>query len=66
MNKRQLYTVGHSNQSIEVFFQLLESQRIDTILDVRSMPYSKYTPQFNEEALKVPETSISKEEYEQE
>lgn len=53
MNKRQLYTVGHSNQSIEVFFQLLESQRIDTILDVRSMPYSKYTPQFNEEALKA-------------
>lgn len=53
MDKRQLFTVGHSNQSIEEFFQLLESQRIDTILDVRSMPYSKYTPQFNEEALKA-------------
>lgn len=53
MSKRQLLTVGHSNQSIEEFFQLLESQRIDCILDVRSMPYSKYTPQFNEESLKT-------------
>jgi len=53
MDKRQLFSVGHSNQSIEEFFQLLESQRIDCILDVRSMPYSKYTPQFNEELLKA-------------
>ncbi len=52
MVKRQLFSVGHSNQSIEEFYQLLESQRIDCILDVRSMPYSKYTPQYNEEALK--------------
>ena len=52
MDKRQLFSVGHSNQSIEEFHQLLESQRLDCILDVRSMPYSKYTPQFNEEALK--------------
>ena len=52
MDKRQLFSVGHSNQGIEEFYQLLESQRIDCILDVRSMPYSKYTPQFNEDALK--------------
>ena len=52
MDKRQLFSVGHSNQSIEEFYQLLESQRIDCILDVRSMPYSKYTPQFNEEVLR--------------
>ena len=52
MNKRLLFSVGHSNQSIEEFLQLLESQRIDCILDVRSIPYSKYTPHFNEETLK--------------
>lgn len=52
MTKRQLFSAGHSNQSLEEFYQLLESQRINCILDVRSMPYSKYTPQFNEEALK--------------
>lgn len=53
MESRQLFSVGHSNQSIEKFFQLLESQRIDCILDVRSMPYSKFTPHFNEESLRV-------------
>lgn len=53
MDKRQLFSVGHSNQSIEEFYELLESQRIDCILDVRSMPYSKYTPQYNEEPLKA-------------
>ena len=52
METRLLFSVGHSNQSIEEFYQLLESQRINCILDVRSMPYSKYTPQFNEEAVK--------------
>lgn len=52
METKQLFSVGHSNQSIEEFFQLLETHRIDCILDVRSMPYSKYTPQFNEETLK--------------
>jgi hypothetical protein len=53
METKQLFSVGHSNQSIEEFYQLIESQRIDCILDVRSMPYSKYTQQFNEEVLKV-------------
>lgn len=52
MEKRRLFSVGHSNQSIEEFFQLLEFQKIDCILDVRSMPYSKYTPHFNEDSLK--------------
>ncbi|MBR5963925.1 MAG: DUF488 domain-containing protein [Bacteroidaceae bacterium] len=53
MEERQLFSVGHSNQSIEDFFQLLESQKIDCVLDVRSLPYSKYTPHFNEGPLKT-------------
>lgn len=53
MENRQLFSIGHSNQSLEEFFQLLVSQRIDCIIDVRSMPYSKYTPQFNEENLRT-------------
>lgn len=52
MNKETLYTVGHSNQSLEEFLYLIRSQNIDCIIDVRSMPYSKYSPQFNSEALK--------------
>ena len=52
MDKKQIFSVGHSNQSIDEFFMLLQSQNIDCILDVRSLPYSKYTPHFNEEPLK--------------
>lgn len=50
--KQLIYTVGHSNQSAEEFLQLIKPLGIDCIIDVRSMPYSKYTPQFNEDVLK--------------
>lgn len=53
MNREILYTVGHSNQTFEEFMQLLIPHEIDCIIDVRSMPYSKYTPQFNSEQLKA-------------
>ena len=53
MEKEILYTVGHSNQTFEEFMQLLKPHSIDCIIDVRSVPYSKYTPQFNSEVLKA-------------
>lgn len=52
MKKETLYTVGHSNQSQDELLDLIKSQSIDCIIDVRSMPYSKYTPQFNSEVIK--------------
>jgi uncharacterized protein (DUF488 family) len=48
-----LYTVGHSNQSFEEFAEMLQSQKIGVIVDVRSVPASKYTPQFNKEPLQI-------------
>ena len=53
MDKETLYSVGHSNHSFEEFLQLIEAQGIDCIIDVRSMPYSKHTPQFNSDVLKA-------------
>ena len=50
--EKTLYTVGHSNQTKEEFLDLVKSQDIDCIIDVRSVPYSKYTSQFNSEVLK--------------
>ena len=47
-----MYTVGHSNQSQEEFLGLLRSHDVNCIVDVRSVPASKYTPQFNMEPLK--------------
>lgn len=48
----QLYTIGHSNFPEEHLFELLKSFNIDYVLDVRSTPYSRYTPQYNSDVLK--------------
>ena len=44
-----IYTVGHSNHEIAEFIKLLKLHNITAIADVRSAPYSQYTPQFNRE-----------------
>ncbi len=49
---KQLYTIGHSIHKIEDFISLLKKHNINTIVDVRSMPYSKFAPQYNKELLK--------------
>lgn len=43
----QLYTIGHSNHTMECFIRLLEDNGIVTLVDVRSAPVSRYNPQFN-------------------
>lgn len=50
MNK--IFTVGHSNGSAEELLSLLTSAGIDCVVDVRSVPASAYTPQFNKEYIK--------------
>ncbi len=47
----EIYTVGHSTQSIEKFLGLLQKQGVTAIADVRSTPYSRFNPQFNREDL---------------
>lgn len=44
-------TVGHSTHSIDAFVDLLLRHQVTAIADVRSTPYSRFTPQFNREAL---------------
>lgn len=46
-----LYTIGHSTIKVEDFINLLKKFHIDYLLDVRSIPYSKYAEQFNREKL---------------
>ncbi len=47
-----IYTIGHSTHTIERLIELLKSQSITAVCDVRSRPYSRMNPQFNREALK--------------
>ena len=49
----EVFTVGHSNRAIESFLELLRLHRISAIADVRSMPYSRFVPQFNREELRT-------------
>jgi uncharacterized protein (DUF488 family) len=51
MGPLAIWTVGHSNHSIEAFMGLLEKQNIEFVADVRSYPYSRFAQQFNREGL---------------
>lgn len=46
-----VHTVGHSNHPIERFVGLLRAVGIATLADVRSIPASRFCPQFNRAAL---------------
>src|ERR1041385_5749550 len=49
--ERILYSIGHSNHAWETFLGLLQTHRIDVLVDTRSHPHAGYTPHFNREAL---------------
>lgn len=49
----ELFTIGHSNHTIEVFIGLLKKYEITAVADVRSQPHSRYFPQFNTSELKT-------------
>src|SRR5580765_4548637 len=51
MDAMTLWTVGHSNKSIEEFLDLLKSQQIELLADVRRFPGSRRLPHFNQENL---------------
>ena len=52
MGVYRLYSIGHSSQSLEDFLNLLAVHGVNCVIDVRSIPASKYSPQFNQESLK--------------
>ena len=47
----QIYSIGHSDHTIEAFLDLLRQQMVAVIVDVRSQPYSRWAAQFNRENL---------------
>ena len=46
-----LYTIGHSNHTISHFIALLKRHKINMVVDVRSLPYSRYCSQFNKNVI---------------
>ena len=46
-----VYTVGHSTRPIDAFITLLAAHGVTALADVRTVPKSRYNPQFGGEAL---------------
>lgn len=49
---KELYTIGHSSHNLNYFLYLLRKFRINSVVDIRSVPFSKYVPHFNKDRLK--------------
>jgi uncharacterized protein (DUF488 family) len=52
-------TVGHSTHEISYFIGLLRSNSVTAVADVRSVPASRYSPQFNRAPLERSLSSVS-------
>ncbi len=46
-----LYTIGHGNHPIDRFIELIHDAGIELVIDVRSVPFSRFAPQFNKSRL---------------
>lgn len=46
-----VYTIGHSTRPISEFIELLQSQRITQLVDIRTIPRSRHNPQYAAENL---------------
>lgn len=47
----EIFTIGHSTHPIDRFVALLQGLSVEVLADVRSMPFSRFNPQFNRESL---------------
>ncbi len=55
-----IYTIGHSTRTQGELLGLLKQHRIELLLDIRRIPYSRHNPQFNREEMvkAIPEGGI--------
>ena len=49
--KLPIYTIGHSNRTLDDFLELLKANRVELVVDIRKMPKSRSNPQFEGVAL---------------
>ncbi len=53
MTKSTIYSIGHGRKAVEDLIKELKSFSIQYLLDIRSKPYSKWSPQFNQSVLEM-------------
>lgn len=49
--KPTIKSIGHSNKPISLFLDTLQEHNIEVVVDVRTIPRSRFSPHFNETAL---------------
>ncbi|MGZ4863112.1 MAG: DUF488 domain-containing protein [Halobacteriota archaeon] len=56
----RIYSIGHSNRSLQDFISILSHYAVLTVIDVRSHPHSLANPHFDKEVLEyeLPRSSI--------
>lgn len=42
----RIFTIGHSNRTIEEFINILKAYKLKLVVDVRTIPKSRHNPQF--------------------
>ncbi|HEU0266639.1 MAG TPA: DUF488 domain-containing protein, partial [Candidatus Saccharimonadaceae bacterium] len=57
----RLYTIGHSTRSLMELVEALKAYGVSNLIDVRTVPKSRHTPQFNEDnmAIELPKSGIT-------
>jgi uncharacterized protein (DUF488 family) len=53
MEQPPIYTIGHGRRLIEDLIYLLQARCIRYLVDVRSIPFSRFNPQYNQPALQA-------------
>jgi uncharacterized protein (DUF488 family) len=48
-----IYTIGHSRHPWDKFLALLQRHDIERVIDARSRPFSRFSPQFNRERMRA-------------
>jgi uncharacterized protein (DUF488 family) len=51
MPEKTIYTIGHSTRSLPEFIGILKAHRITMMIDIRSIPRSRYNPRFDRDTL---------------
>ena len=46
------FAIGHSTRPIQDFLKILKAHEVSLLADVRTIPHSRYNPQFDQAALK--------------
>lgn len=51
MSTHTVCTIGHSNRSIDDFIGLLRQNAVECVVDIRTVPKSRFNPQFGQDQL---------------